>query len=292
MLGYHCRLPVTWANVSDTNAFAHGGLLDLSTGSIQWSGQDSVHPRSFSWAAEKWVPVKWQWIAPDGLRYAYVNQAGLHVVDVNSGADRVVATLGGSVITWAGEGIYAWDATLPALRLLRFDPDTGKQVELYRGGASKTSGGPENVQWQLISGAYAWSVAGVRDSNGALTEFQLLRLDMFTAAVTVWLDDPGRSLALVGVDSGGRPFVTISTGHRYEVWSGSAPNQFLMIGDGSVLGIDGYSTTLTSGPTTWFTTRQNAATFYSDSTGFQVVARAVGGQDSSLPFLVPGGSCR
>jgi hypothetical protein len=231
-------------------------------------------------------------LAPDGLRYADWDQAGLHVVDVRTGADRVISTLGGEVIAWAGEGIYAWDSTLPSMRLIRFDPKTGKSVELYRGDASKRFGTPENVQWDWIAGASAWSVAYPRESSGAITAAQLVRLDMTTGAVTVWLNDAGQTLALLGLDSQGRPLVSIGAGHGYEVWLGSAPNQFRMIGDGDALGIDGYSTTLTSGPSTWFTTRLNTVTFYSDATGMQVVAKADGGLNSSVPFLLPGGVCR
>lgn len=233
--GYSCRLPVTWAGASDRNSFAHGGLLDLSTGAIEWSGQDAVRPRSFSWSARKWVPVRWQWLAPDGLRYADWDQAGLHVVDVRTGADRVISTLGGEVIAWAGEGIYAWDSTLPSMRLIRFDPKTGKSVELYRGDASKRFGTPENVQWDWIAGASAWSVAYPRESSGAITAAQLVRLDMTTGAVTVWLNDAGQTLALLGLDSQGRPLVSIGAGHGYEVWLGLAPNQFRMIDRKSVV---------------------------------------------------------
>jgi hypothetical protein len=289
--GYNCRLPVTWAGGPGNPLPIYAGLLDLSNGSIILSDPQINNPNTYTWALGKWLPVRWQWVAPDGRQYAYGNETGLHMVDVSSSRDRLLAA-NAYPIDWSAEGIYAYDSTgssaRPALQLVRFNPNTGTRVVLYQGDPSDGPGGPQNVRWDWISGADAWAVAVIRDSSGGLVNLQVVRLDMSTGSVSVWLDDPGRSLALIGVDSRGRPFVTINTGSRFEVWLGSSPGTFQMIGDGSALGIDGYSRTLTSGPVTWFTTKRNTATFYSDSSGFVDVAQA----DGSTPFLDPGGSCQ
>jgi hypothetical protein len=118
---------------------------------------------------------------------------------------------------------------------------------------------------------------------------------MMAGTITAWLDFPVVwSLALIGIDSQGRPFVTANpsgAGHIVD-WLVRGVGQYSVIGDGDALGIAGDSSVLSSGPISWFVNRRDQLTMYSDSTGLQVVGRSVAGPPWSTPNLQPAGDCR
>ena len=99
-----------------------GGDLVQTAGSPALVGWPSGWP-AYS-ATGRWVPAPAAWVSPDGTRYLYpvYGEQALHVVDVRTGADRVVFRGGRLLpVQWAGDAVYVTDwptgAQAPMLRV-------------------------------------------------------------------------------------------------------------------------------------------------------------------------------
>lgn len=175
---------------------------------------------SYNSAVARWLPVGRERVAADGLHYAYAESVfpanpapgpdppptgvRIHVVDVRSASDRVVFESAFpdffflNVVNYSERGIYLSPGCLggcgaEALKLWQLDAATGmiKKVSDRRGG------------W-LIRDQVAWLAA----YEGSSPPNQLLRLDLISGQVAIWLTDSG--MGLIGTDSEGNPLVTLN----------------------------------------------------------------------------------
>ncbi len=221
-LSLRCRLPVTWA-VQDGNdmqitkaGFATFPGQTLTEDPTAPSGSVLFYDRAFS----RWLTVGRNSVSPDGRRYAYSKLAGnayqnsgsaVHVVDIASGADRVIYNGGNafSVLDFAAEGVYL----------------TGATPEGYPRGLwllALAGGEPRLISASIVSPAVGGGAAWGLDFNAADPSpgpgglegprNRILRYDLTTGTATPWFYRPGASLYVVGFDASGHPFVTASMG--------------------------------------------------------------------------------
>ena len=145
---------------------------------------------SYDRAAAAWVPVKGNWVAPDGMSYVYVDGNDIHLRSVRSQADRVL--LSGKpvfLIGWSGGSIYFATRDAYASDLWVLDPATGKAKQV--------------VPMQSMT---EWWMAGPNAIWGSpYYSGKLARYDTKTHAVSSWSVDG--LLELVGIDSSGNPIV-------------------------------------------------------------------------------------
>jgi len=158
-------------------------------------------PTVYSAAAGRWLPAIPNSVSPDGLRYAYVTQAGassstLHVVDVRTKSDHPLWTYGAgvNVLAWDDHGILVMTVPFSGGVALfwRIDPATG------RASRAPDSDDPNRVPVAALSpGSGGFSPLG-SDGRGT-TAFRLGSRDAGTAY----------SVVLV---SGGRVTATLYSG--------------------------------------------------------------------------------
>lgn len=174
---------------------------------------------TYNSAVDRWLPVGRERVAADGLNYAYAESVfpanpppgpgpfptgvRIHVVDVRSAADRVVFESAVpdfflDVVTYSERGIYLSPVCgegcgAEALKLWQLDVATGiiKKVSDRRG-------------FWLIRDQVAW-LATYEEGSPAN---QLLRLDLTSGQVAIWLTDSG--MQLIGTDAEGNPLVTLN----------------------------------------------------------------------------------
>jgi len=188
---------------------------------------------SYDWPLQRWLPVPYKWVAPDGTRYAYSDsQSRVHVVEVKNNSDRIVASGAyWGVYAFAADGIYVGQR------------DPSKQpslLGLWR--ISKTGGSPQILTsqgtWLGIGPDAAWSV--VQESSPSVfwpspeNSFGrvLKRLDLKTRQITTWYTSEGGRFRVAAVDSNGRP-VLLGLDERL-VWVVTAAGMVEAFGHGFV----------------------------------------------------------
>jgi hypothetical protein len=213
-----CRLPVWLFDWSATGNRGTGHFLqdgNLLPATPPATSPDGIE--TYLAAAAKWLPVPAPLVAPDGQHYAYNESLGnpeidrVHVVEVASGADRVVAQgtsdTGFEAIAFETDGIYAGRPTQgPATNpgLWRLDPQTGKA------GLIEAS-----HRWSWISHGFAYTVIPNPSDpvvvQGGPQADTLLRLDLGSHAVSQVLRKRGVPVRVRGFDSSGHPIVLLGS---------------------------------------------------------------------------------
>jgi hypothetical protein len=271
-----CRLPL-WLYDRATN-IGTARFLQLP-GSVLVLAQPPVASNhvvaTYLPRAKRWLQVARSLIAPDGSYYAYSETSGnpavdrVHVVDVATGADRVIAQGNGStgynVFDVEADGIYAGSAangpaTLPGL--WRIDARTGAATKI-----------DATQRWQWISGGYAF--AAVPNSadpvvvQGGTVPDTLMRLDLRTGAVQELLRKRGVFPRVIGFDGQGRPLVVLGeTLNLLVVVIGLGTVQTVPGGTPDVSFAQATSTLVASSDRFWFTADQGVFS-YSPKAGFQ-----------------------
>lgn len=229
-----CRLPVIWS----TQTGGKGGFLTFPDQALTVDpAASSFYDRAFS----KWLPASRAQVSPDGRRYAYAANAdgrasfagtNLHVVDVSTGADRVVysGSTTYTIVDFAAGGIYVTAAT----------PD-GASRGLW---LQDPSGGlPKLVSSEIldpaVGGGAAWGLhfnaadpsPAVGDAEGPRNE--VLRFDLPTGTSTPWFYRPGARLWILGFDAAGHPFVRVyspaNVTEPIELWLVQSPTQAIRL---------------------------------------------------------------
>lgn len=210
------------------------------------SGDSVWAPSTYDRSQHRWLPVPPQWVSPDGSSYAYYQyavygQAGVHLVDVASGVDRVVPeTTGPSaqahylVAGYLRDGVYLtqWGPTGgPGIGLWRLDPVSTAitQVSTDAPGISVFVGEtplettPEypDAWWTNISGDFS-------ASNDPYVYFQYLSGAAGQHGED-WFERPGFRMNVIGVDSAGRAIVVAESAIEVEVWLLATPNSAMQL---------------------------------------------------------------
>ena len=201
------------------------GFLDYGKRSFTPVGNVSPDAQSYDAALQRWLPVPWYDIAPDGSRYAYTRTTDLgarttgsevHVVD--SRADRVV---------WVGPGLadlYGMDSESVYFRVIAQRYPVTFRVPSAGGGPTPVNGGgvvgPDGALWG-------------RDSAQ-----QLVRYDAHTGIRTIWWspgDISGSDFdSVVTFDSGNHP-VILTPGYKWGAQLSllTAPHHITILADGT-----------------------------------------------------------
>lgn len=229
-----CRLPVVWDMLGDTTERL--GFLTFPGGTLTQDPSAPARALFYDRAYQRWLPVWRQAVSADGTRYAYdagnlgLHTGGkLHVVDVSTGADRVVyvdsAGIVYKVVDFSSGGIYVTAG----------DSESRSSGMWY---LNLAGGSPQlinnNIESPALGGGFGWGLDfNAGDPSPAPGGFQspvnrMLRVDLTSGVATPWFYRPGADIYIVGFDSAGNPLVgvlgaTDATGrHSFEVWSVSS----------------------------------------------------------------------
>jgi hypothetical protein len=165
------------------------------------------------------VPAAWPAISPDGARYAYATPNGdgsktdIHVVDVESGVDRIVLSSGRyQPLQFDSQVIYLIDARPTGLwegaGLYSLDVADGSFQTLHVGGTG------DHESWSLVSNGIAYGIdQNPNDPNppgsGEAAD-EIARLDLSTGAETHILYEQGRIVNLWGQSPDARVLVRVA----------------------------------------------------------------------------------
>src|SRR5438094_9357314 len=94
-----CRMPVYWGENTPTGPKTQAAFVRLPDGAVadvgivqppaNVSGATDVVGATYDRASSRWLPARPAAVSPDGAHYAYIS-GSVHLVDVGSGADRIV----------------------------------------------------------------------------------------------------------------------------------------------------------------------------------------------------------
>jgi hypothetical protein len=262
-------LPVSW-NAPGVADYWQDGFLLYPAGTMYasapmhtWAGQGTFYASTGTYdsVVGRFLPVPREAISPDGLSFVYADydlppspQAGMagprsapeagalattgrvHLVDARTGEDRILFE-GAPTFRVAGytaEGIYLVQVDLTmdgefAHGLYRMNTSGGRPAAVTGGDRPL-----DRIGWTVTHGA-AWGV-DYSTGGGLPGGNQLVRLDLATGAVQVWMTKPeGTSLELMGFEGSGAALVLAYAGGysssgspaptpATEVWSLSTPD--------------------------------------------------------------------
>ncbi len=273
-------------------------------------------PMTYDSAFARWLPTNQRSVSPDGSRYAYVDAAvqqsqvtsRVHIVDVQTGADSVVAVFPGPGLSQRTQylaGVVAY--TMQGLYLSLFGsnagagPDSGKLwlLDPDAGTIHKVTDVVGN-SW-LVAGAYAWTM--LPPSAAASNPNRLVRLDLNTGQQDEWWVDANyepvsssgatTSVSVIGMTGDGKPIVEgageVGSGTGYkpvvDIWVIRAPGQAVPL-DISAADVTSRPTQTWDGSTTdtvgsWISLNDRLFLYRADGT-FRMVA--------SGPYS-PSGAC-
>jgi hypothetical protein len=190
---------------------------------------------SYDWPLQRWLPVPYKWVAPDGGHYAYTDsQSRIHLVRVKDSSDRIFASgANWGLYAFTADGIYAGqrDPTKQPslLGLWRFPRLGGPPEKLASQGTWLGIG--SGAAWSVVqeNGPDYWPLA-LENSFGKV----LQRLDFQTRQITSWYTSEKGRVRVAAVDSIGRPvLIGIDSGNML-VLIVSAPGVAQIAGRGGV----------------------------------------------------------
>jgi hypothetical protein len=198
---------------------------DIAGGMQRGGGAGTMFDAAYS----RWLPVGSKSVSPDGAAYAYAQSfsdgrtAELHLVNVASGADRVLLTGNWYVLDFETSGIYLGSLDSPGIWVL--DPNAAAPRQLTKGP------GP----WSLFGG-FGWSTdldktdPHPRPVLGGFAPNLLVRLDLTTGVDMPWVHKPGAAISIVGADMEGRPLIEVfSDVHETDLVTGSEATKRLFL---------------------------------------------------------------
>jgi len=195
-----CRLPVYWDvnRPSPPGIDLHAGFVSVPDGAVSEVGVlpelANAFGATYDAASDRWLRIFRQLLSPDGTEYTYwaadPTHDEVHVVDIATGADRTIYN-GPTLyipIAFEQDVIYLVHAINPRQsvfeKLYRVDPAGGAPPTLVPGSDHHMY----QYGWVLISDGAAWGI-DYRVQGGAYV-YSVLRLDLATAEVTLWMEGP------------------------------------------------------------------------------------------------------
>lgn len=271
-----CRLPIEQLSIGLGGAFldipvtsgnevllaAPSALSGDPASLVKLPNGDPPQALAYDWAFKRWLPVRSQWVSPDGSQYAYTDITGrIHLVTVSTGADSVIASGSNwAVIGFTADGIYAGirdPSAQPSLSGLWLVASGSGQVREIT-----TSG-----TWTFVAADSAWSMSPTVASPNEVSGNQLVGLDLKTGSVRAWYTVPdGDAAHLLGIDPSGHP--VIGDPYGYFVFRVTAPGVADKIGVNLGTG-DGFA----DSHGVWFVVGMDIAIYLLDGTSVRPVAR-------------------
>jgi hypothetical protein len=156
---------------------------------------------TYDWILHRWLPVRPQFVSPDGTHYVYT-QFGesnrIHIVDIATGSDQVVFQEGRFVATGyerLGVTLVHIGPQITQMGQEALEPDGVWLLDPTTGHTHQVNA--DAKYWGDVSSGFAWRREGS----------SLLRLDLSTGDVTTWAQWPGLDLRVIGFDIAGHPLV-------------------------------------------------------------------------------------
>ena len=162
---------------------------------------------AYDQAHDKWVPVRYSWISPDGARYAFPSQDGISVVGVSDGTLVKI----GSGRTWSlvgvvDGGVYVEPGTPSGLGPgLWFLPWTGPEKQVTTSGF-----------WQGVGGGAAYGTVTSAVPQGVANT--IVRLDLTTGQSQPWFMVDGSQSNVIGFDAAGSPVMAVGVLGGQQLW--------------------------------------------------------------------------
>jgi len=241
-----CRLPVMlWSDIGQER---QAGFLDTATGAVtvddgsvvvsQGQGADTVRAwASYDAPQHRWLTVPREFVSPDGSAYAYTYiqpgpLQGVHLVDVRTGSDHVIAGTSGDadargfhywVVAFQRDGIYVTRVNqLGGGGVLLLNPATGALTQV------STDATGVGI---FVSGKQAWWTLDPGDLSAAADPY--VYHQSLTGVVgqhaESWFERPGFRMFVLGVDSTGHAVVLAQSTGFYELWLLGTPNSSAQI---------------------------------------------------------------
>jgi hypothetical protein len=230
----NCTLPIS------SNLGQQAGFLAIPSGkyTADPGAGTSTTGMTYDRPHQRWLPVSWVQVLPDGSAYAYTREASptqsrneIHVVSVATRSDQVVYNQGAyHVVAYRPEGVYLdhhLNGTDASNGLWLLDPSSGS-LKAYPSGQQATWG------WIGGGGAWSYSVDGNRFGSNIMA-----RMDLSTGAVESWFQVAGpqppapgsKSIRVIGFD-GSYPLVQVYVDdHTSEIWRLTGPGQATRLPD-------------------------------------------------------------
>lgn len=224
-----CRIPLSWtANLS--NSLPKEGFMDLTTGQV--SDVPAAHldatlpnlakslgpPVLIGWPTgdsyydapqNRWLPALGQWVSPDGASYLYMDfdASALHIVDVASGADRVLVSKRLFPLAWTADHVYVMDYGIG------LGPQT-YTVSVPGGVLTKLGAKLNSVV--PVSGTGAWdtdvspTLPHISGQNGPIAN-RVSRVDLVSGQKVEWFSAANATVTLLGFTQSGAPLIESTT---------------------------------------------------------------------------------
>jgi hypothetical protein len=233
-VGFSCSLPVTFQQGAGFVTFPAGILkpdptatleiVDSNQSIYRTASQPQLYGRGgavfYDRARSRWVPARREAVSADGARYAYssgdVNTQKLHVVEVATGADRVLDLAGfpfiALVLDFATAGIYltsGYEGPPSGLWLVDLNTGSYRKVADVRGVTA-------------LSGGFLWlsTQEGQPPENAYFPSDSAIRYDPASGQRAIWFQRPGSGQVWVaGFDAQGAPVVNVAPAGQGTVWA-------------------------------------------------------------------------
>jgi hypothetical protein len=224
-----CRIPLSWtANLS--NSLPMEGFMDLTTGQVsdvpaahlQVAGDNLAKspgsPVLIGWPTgdsyydapqNRWLPALGQWVSPDGASYLYLDfdASELHIVDVASGADRVLVAKRLFPLAWTPDRVYVMDYGIG------LGPQT---YSVSVPGGVLTPLGAKLNSVVPVSGTGAWDLSvsptlpHVSGENGPISN-SISRVDLVSGQKVEWFSAANATVTILGFTQSGSPLIESTT---------------------------------------------------------------------------------
>jgi hypothetical protein len=141
---------------------------------------------------QRWLPVRTEWVAPDGNHYAYPSTNSVYLVDAAANTQVELGTgHQWSVIRVLNDRVFATIPNTAGFWVLPF------------------SGAPKQVTaqgyWQAATPTAAYGMLTSAVPQGATTK--IVKLEISSGAVSDWFSREGTNSSIYGFDAQGNPFV-------------------------------------------------------------------------------------
>ena len=227
-ISFTCRLPIVTGGQTP-----EAGFIAFPAGSFAKDPSGNIKPKTFGLAYDRlysrWLPVDWRSVSDDGSHYAYATYSDtfpsngatsvIHIVNVATGADRIVLRTGQYVITdYVGAGIYltAWVGGHDGP-----GPQVGWVIDPVAGSLRALIGGQKYGYW-IGSGA-GWRMdynpADPTVHQGMTGPNRIIRVDLASGAEGTWFYQQGADgVQLEGFDRLGHPIIESEIGSVSTMW--------------------------------------------------------------------------
>ena len=250
---WSCRLPVVSGSRGQGAGPQTPGFLNLPANTFTPAG-GTGNGMFYDRPLKRWVPWGPPALSADGATYAYVDgdntSSRVHVVDVTTGADVVLATGG----PWRLVGLQPDGVYVMSVKYLPYSEAYGVlavgqglwKVPLQ--GAPTQLTHDDGRNWSFIGGGAAWGDGSGYNIAGKPND--VVRFDLRTGELTTWFDHGTRAWVL-GVDTGGAPLIFSDLSDE-EIWRVPAAGAGTEIWSGASGGARPYGPVAFDGGTVWF----------------------------------------